>query len=372
MAKITFFGDFKADGIKRLHLSPELMKLLSESDINVVNFEAPVKSDSKAISKSGPNICQNPDAPKTLEEWGFNAISMANNHVMDYGEKGIVKTIKAFQKATIMGVGRWDEAYKVHTFETSDKKKIGIICCTQCEFGTLTDKYLYSRGCAWSLSPEIARLIKSSKSGVDALIVYNHGGIEYMDMPLPEWRETYKMWIDLGADAVIASHPHVPQGYEWYNGKPICYSLGNFCFDKKKRKLPPRWNESLCCKLEINELNNVNMEIVPIIYDTSHKCVDTNSSKEFADHIRKLNETLQDEREYVNEVNKCVLDLLPHYMGTFSRGGFVTGVFHKEFFKGFAEGIMGRGFWRKVHAVNNIQCESHRWAILRALSLKNK
>lgn len=51
--------------------------------------------------------------------------------------------------------------------------------------------------------------------GGDYLIVFNHGGVEYMDVPLPEWRDVYRLWIEMGADAVIASHPHVPQGYEF-------------------------------------------------------------------------------------------------------------------------------------------------------------
>ncbi len=370
MTKLTFFGDFKVDSVNFLHLSSELESLLKGSEINVVNFEAPISSDGKPIIKSGPNIYQHPDAPKWLETQGFNAISMANNHALDFGENGLEMALEKFNEATIMGVGSWDEAYKVHIFETSDNKKIGIVCCTHCEFGTLTDKYLCYKGCAWSLSPEIARMIKNSRGEVDTLIVYNHGGMEYMEIPLPEWREIYKMWLDLGADAVIASHPHVPQGSELYNGKPICYSLGNFCFDKKKRKLKPRWNESLCCILDINELNKVDIEIVPIIYDASHHCLKINYSKEFAEHLQSLNDILQDEDKYIQAVNEKVLQMLPRYMGLFSRGGFVTGVFQKEFAKGFAEGIMGRGFFRRVHAMNNIQCETHRWAILRAMNLK--
>ena len=371
MAKLNFFGDFKVNQVKHLNLSAELVYLLNTSDINVVNFEAPVQSAGKAMKKSGPNISQHIEAPEWLEERGFNAISLANNHMMDYGETGFENTRKAFRTARLMGAGNRNEACRIQEFTTSDCLKIGIICCSHHEFGTLESKN--GKGVVSSLSTEIQKLILIGRGKFDALIVYNHGGVEYMDIPLPEWRNIYKFWIDLGADAVIASHPHVPQGYELYDGKPICYSLGNFCFDSSKRKvLPPHWYESLCCTLNITSTHPIEMNIRPIIYDAENSYIKDNEDKAFAMHLARMNALLQDEKAYMAQVDKNVLELLPHYMGMFSRGGFVTGLFQKEFVKGFVEGLLGKGFWNHCHALNNIQCESHRWVIERALKLKHR
>lgn len=371
MAKINFFGDFKANSIKHLNMSAELVYLLNTSDINVVNFEAPIKTEGKPIRKSGPNISQHIEAPEWLEERGFNAISLANNHMMDYGETGLTKTKEAFKSSRLMGAGSWDDAYKIHEFTTRDNLRIGIICCTHCEFGTVTDKKHI--GLAHALNAEIQRLIFIGRGKYDALIIFNHGGIEHIDVPLPEWRDIYKLWIDLGADAVIASHPHVPQGYEWYKEKPICYSLGNFCFDMLRKRIPAHWYESLCCTLEFDSPHHIqSMNIRPIIYDAANGYIKDNASKDFAIHMENLNALLQDDAVYMKRINKEVMRLLPHYMGMFSRGGFVTGIFQKEFMKGFVEGLMGRGFWNYRHALNNIRCESHRWAIERALGLKHE
>ncbi len=368
MARINFFGDFKVNKVENLNMSAELVYLLNTSDINVVNFEAPIKSTGASIKKSGPNISQHVDAPVWLEERGFNAVSLANNHIMDFGEIGLTKTKETFKSATLMGAGCWDEAYKIHEFTTCDNLKIGIICCTHCEFGTLTDAN--NKGAAYALNPEIQRLI-SKGNQFDALIIFNHGGVEYMDVPLPEWREMYKLWIDLGADAVIASHPHVPQGYELYKGKPICYSLGNFCFDSSKQDIPEHWYESLCCTLYITSAHNVEMDIRPIIYDAENGYIKDNQDNNFYAHLESMNSVLHDKDVYMAHVNEGVVKLLAHYKGLFSRGGFVTGLFQKGFVKGFAEGFMGKGFWNYRHALNNIQCESHRWAIIRALNLKH-
>ena len=169
MARINIFGDFKANQVKHLNLSAELVHLLNTSDINMVNFEAPVKSCGKPLKKSGPNICQDKDSPEWLELRGFNAISMANNHTMDFGEDGLNTTIEAFDKATVMGVGNWEDAYRVNKFVSKDGLTIGVICCTHCEFGTLTEKPTVGdegqKGCAWSLSTEIVKNIKDIGGG---------------------------------------------------------------------------------------------------------------------------------------------------------------------------------------------------------------
>ena len=375
MARINIFGDFKANDVKHLNLSAELVYLLNTSDINMVNFEAPVKSSGRPLKKSGPNICQDKDSPEWLELRGFNAISMANNHTMDFGKNGLDITREAFKKATVMGVGNWEEAYRVNKYVSKDGLTIGVVCCTHCEFGTLTEKPSAGnngqKGCAWSLSTEIVKNIKATAGGgkYDFLIVFQHGGIEYMDQPLPEWREIYKHWIDMGADAVIASHPHVPQGWEIYKGKPICYSLGNFCFDQfnPKKEAPAHWYESLCCTLEVEKPHECKLTVRPLLYDYKNGYICDNQNVEFKGHLSKLNDTLNNENAYQEYINMYCNKLIPFYLGQFSRSGWVVNVFSKGFLKGIAEGLLGRGFFNKAHALNNLQCESHRWAIIRGV-----
>lgn len=370
MAKITIFGDFKTNHNKHLCLSGELMFLLNTSDINVVNFEAPVHNNGKIIPKSGPNLCQDIESTDWLIERGFTAVSLANNHTMDYGEEGLKTTQKHFKNVPTMGVGLWNDAYKMHTFFTSDGLRIGFICCTHCEFGTLTDKFLQHNeaGCAWTLSIEIQKLITSSKNKVDCLIVIPHGGVEYMEQPLPEWRDVYKMFIDLGADAVIASHPHIPQGWEIYKNKPICYSLGNFCFEWTKRHTAPtHWFESLCCILEVTKPHQIEMNIRPILFNQKIQYICDNNSSDFSNYLNKINDILKDDKRYISYVNEYVKKLLPFYYQQFSRSGWNYNIFSKGFLKGIADGFLKKGFLKSEHALNNIQCESHRWAILRAL-----
>lgn len=374
MAKTTIWGDFKADSVDRLSLSGGLTYLLNTSDINVVNIEAPVRGASKAIRKSGPSISQSGEAPRWIEEYGFNVVSLANNHTMDFGTEGMETTRRAFGKARVIGCGSWQEAYKPLVMKTADGMRIAFLAATHCEFGTLTDKSWHDEiGTAWLMHPDLDRTIQFLGGGrcCDALIVIAHAGVEYMDVPLPEWRERYHRLIELGADAVIASHPHVPQGWEMYQGKPICYSLGNFCFTKlKKDKASAHWYESLCCVLTIEKPHEVNMEMKFVIYQPEAKMITENDDKVFKEHLNRLNSLLKDDGAYMQEVNKGVSKLLPHYMNQFSRGGLVKNVLSMGFLKGLAEGLLGKGFFKREHWMNNIQCESHRWAILRAMKQK--
>ena len=80
---------------------------------------------------------------------------------------------------------------------------------------------------------KVNHIILDAKKELDYLFILPHAGVEYTDAPVPELIARYRDFIDYGADGVIASHPHCPQGWETYKGKPIFYSLGNFLFNSK-------------------------------------------------------------------------------------------------------------------------------------------
>lgn len=373
MGKISLWGDFKVDSPQEILVDTEITEIIKRNDYSVVNFEAPVHSKSELVTKSGPNISQSEDSPKWIEKHGFNVVSIANNHTFDYGLSGYEKTRSLFSSAMIAGAGNWEEAYSCKILECSDGIRVCLICCTHYEFGVLADEIIQKNdiGCAWVLSQEIVKRIISYKNdaSIDAIVVYSHGGVEYMKHPLPEWRNVYKSFIMLGADAVIASHPHVPQGWEIYEDKPIFYSLGNFCF-QKEGVLPEHWNESLCCELIIEQKHQVKFQVTPIVYDSLNCKLSVNKEDSFEKYLYNLNGVLNDSEKYLDYVNKYLLKLLPQYMGQFSRSGFLYYSSVSCWLKGLMDFIKGRKVFNKAHLVNNIRCETHRWAILRAMSVK--
>lgn len=364
--RINIVGDFKCNAVSKITFDTNLKSILSKGDITIVNFEAPIKlPQSKKILKSGPNLYQGQQSAEFLEQNGFNLISLANNHVMDYGEEALKNTMACFKKATTIGAGTWEEAYKIKTFEV-EHKRIGFLAVTQHEFGVLAEKTgnEHCLGSAWMLHPMVDELILKGKKENDFLFILPHAGIENQYQPLPELRTLYKHWINMGADGVIASHPHTPQGWETYKGKPIVYSLGNFCFENHSTKLPPYWFYGLIANIEINE-EKINLDIQGLHYDINTGLISITKEDSFNSHLTTINKVLQDDPQYLKEVERYCQELMPVYDKAFAESGYIK-FNSKKYVRMFIRKLFHQERTTNVvHMLNNIRCEVHRWAITR-------
>ena len=368
MIRISCFGDFKVNDTENLGVSGELKSLMEQSDVNLLNFEAPLESAGKPIPKSGPTLFQCKDAAEWVKAQGFNVVSIANNHIYDYGKTGLQETMSGLRGLKTIGGGR--DAYSLESVEIKGLK-IGFLAATHCEFGTSTNGGK-AEGAAWISHPEFIRNIIESKKKVDYLLLIVHAGIEYFDYPLPEWRDLYKLFIDLGADAVIGSHPHVPQGWEFYKGRPICYSLGNFCFQTKEKKTHQYWNDGLVATLELDKGKNIGLDIRNIGYTPQIRQISFNDSPDIDDHINEINLTLSATQKYAEAVDREAIRSLPRYYRLFAQSGLVSTKGFNGYIKGCVKFLLGKGWFPHTHALNNLQCESHRWLIIRGMKLLNK
>ena len=367
---VNFFGDFMAKDFTPSVIDRDLRQIIDSAKFNVINFEAPIHSPSKPILKSGPSHSQWEYGPRWLEDNGFNVILLANNHIMDYGADGLLKTINAFKGAECLGAGIWKDAYKPTIIEYNDVK-IAFLSCTHCEFGVLTDEYdhrdIAKFGSAWINHPTIDKIIVETKAKVDYLILLPHAGVEEVSQPLPEWRDRYKTFVDLGADAVIATHPHIIQSFEIYKEKPIYYSLGNFYFPKKKQK-PDYWYKSLCVTMTVFH-DGIRFHHTQICFGKENitLCNRLVDNKE----LEELNSVLNDNDEYMDFINVMACDYLKRYNALFYGSGYAPWI-TKEVIKQprmFLSRLVNGNI---THVMNNMRCESHRWTIIRALKLLNK
>lgn len=256
--RLFFAGDFcSKPSTTMITVSDELRQMIRSCDVKVLNFEVPLKPDITLPLQQYERFWQNDDAPDFLRGLGFDLFSISNNHAFDWGEHGYKKTKAALGDAAF-GAGTYDEAYKVKIIETNDVK-IGFLALTYAAYTGVFDDVLHHEGlgCAYINDLRVNHDILEAKKQVDYLFVLPHDGIEYIDVPLPETIARYRDFIDYGADGVIAAHPHCPQGWEEYKGKPIFYSLGNFFFNSKNspeyRADKPHWYEGLCVVMEIGE-----------------------------------------------------------------------------------------------------------------------
>ncbi len=371
--KINFFGDFVSPSVKNLKIDEQVKKIIADGDINAINFEVPCPRNPKSckkLDKTGPVLYQCTEAPQWIEENGWNVVSLSNNHTMDCWDEGFQDTVDAFKKAKIVGAGSWDEAYRPLFLEV-EGKKISIIALTHCEFGTLSDKYdnRYKNGCAWINHPDVDKLITETKKKTDFCFIFAHAGVENIEQPLPEWRERYRAMIDLGADGVIASHPHIQQGWEMYNDKPIVYSLGNFYFPNENKKNDPRWKCSNCATLEVKQGGGVDLKIKTLVFENDMICVD--ESEETKLYIERINDVLADGEKYMNYINRTCVKMLDTYYFLFRVGGLCECSSLKKLLKETIKMILLRAVKSNpVYLINNLWCESHRWCICRGLKLK--
>ena len=302
--KIVIAGDFCSIHPEKLKLGSQLSKILESADICCVNFEGPLQRG-RVESANGMYLEQSEHSPEWIKDNGFNLVALANNHACDFGKEGLVASKEAFHDIYTVGCGNgWEEAYKVE-FINVREKIIGILNVTSADFSSLKDEWTDARlyGCPWVNHPSIPTLLMEAKKKCDYLIILPHAGVEFMDVPLPEWRTRYRSFIDYGADAVIASHPHVPQGWEIYKNKPIYYSLANFVFETEKRSTIPYWYDGLIVCLELCD-----DAINAIHYCTTYQgdTVELDFSDRNVRHITQITGYLDEDSFYLKRVDEQV------------------------------------------------------------------
>lgn len=361
--KLLITGDFYVANHEAVTIDDGLKEVFTACDYRVVNYEGPVADDHYTVLplKSGPRLMQPTETKQLLKELGVDALTLANNHIMDYGEAGFNKTVATLKDFTLFGAGRWDEAYRLTTIE-KEGLKIGMLNFSELQFGMLIDEWTQGSntlGCAWVNHPRVNQLIMESKKQVDCLVAIVHAGVEMIDVPLPEWRDRYREMIDLGCDAVIAHHPHVVQGYETYKGKPIAYSLGNFCFSMINKTNNTEWYFGAIAVLNIRK-DSLTFNLVGCQLDNG--CLKLADIPQWHEKRRKLCEFLAD-KSYMQKVNNHCNQMMYDYWSLFAMGGVIS--LKSLTLKNIARMILKK--YNSVHLLNNIQCESHRWCISRAL-----
>lgn len=358
---VNFFGDFVAKSPNIISIDQKINEILNNAQYNVINFEAPVRSLGNVAYKSGPSISQSVDSPEWLKRNHFNLISLANNHIFDYGLEGFRKTVKKFVNIPCIGSGMWNEAYKPIILE-DENIKLAVFSMTELQFGVLHDKWSQSNtvGCAWINHHSVNDIIKNIKQHVDYVIMVSHAGLEDVDIPLPEWRDRYRYLIDCGCDAIIGGHTHVAQGYELYKERPIFYSLGNFCFEKIFKINQDLWNIGECVSLEFKKDRSLKFIVYGTLYEGN--CLKLINPETWKKMLQCLNDKLCD-NVYMQNVDKICLGKRNDYKQLFSMSGFIHA--DKNLIKNILRYVLGK--CNKLHLLNNIRCESHRWCISRII-----
>lgn len=302
--KILFAGDLNFRYIEPVDktmadsILTEVKPYLNSVDFRVVNLETPlaVKENHKPIHKAGPNLISMPENIAFLDAFGADGVTLANNHTGDYGDGALCDTLALLDEHHIRHAGAGEnltEAYKPMLF-TKDGVTVAVLSVCENEFGLATDT---KPGSAAYHPRAVLRAIREAKTIADTVILCFHGGNEHNPVPGPLAVERYRMFCDMGADAVVAGHTHCPQGYEMYEGKPILYSMGNFLFaSSTPREQKDSWHYGSMCVLNIAN-GNISMEVIPYRFTPDAKHITVFQGKErdtMMDYLQTLSAPLSD------------------------------------------------------------------------------
>lgn len=224
---VLFVGDIMLDravaqyariqGDQRLFAG--VKELFASADILVGNLEGSITTYS-SVSEENPKILRftfNPRFAALLREVGFDAVSLANNHTLDFGVDGYEQTKDFLQGVKISSFG--------HPFNTKNlSTKLQVGSKTLCLIGYHS---LFDPSSTW-----IEAEIRSVRPSCSYVVVMAHWGEEYQHEPTSHQKHMAHTFIDLGVDVIVGAHPHIVQPVEIYKNRAIFYSLGNFLFDQ--------------------------------------------------------------------------------------------------------------------------------------------
>lgn len=336
------------------YLFGDVMPFLQEADYSIVNYEAPVVIDKGApIKKSGPHLSSPIQTMEVLKEAGFNMITLANNHFRDQGEIGVKDTLKSAKDYGLDYVGGGEnlaEAKKTRFVSIKQKKFAFLNFCEQ-EYSIATNDYGGSN--PYDII-DITKSIQEAKDVADYVILIIHGGIEHYQLPTPRMKKEYSFFVDAGADAVVNHHQHCFSGYEFYKGKPICYGLGNLCFDAADLRNNGMWDEGFLAKLTFDE-EQVSLTPIPYSQCGAEPKVKLLENSAFDHKFSELNSVILVDNKLTKAFQDLVVTKQRKLLSVMNVFG--NAIFDKLYKKGYLDGLCRQD--RLLVVKDLLYCESH-------------
>lgn len=228
----------------------DIAPLFSEADLAIANLESPfLFSNNYNVNTGSFSFKADPKSAQALSLAGLDVLSIANNHILNQGNQGILDTYQVLDKINISSVGTVKRPVVI-------KESKGI------KFAFLAYSYDSSSALISSLdSKQVALDINEARTKSDVVIVLMHAGTEYRREPNQEQIEFAHAAVDAGADMVVGHHPHWAQTIETYKNKTIIYSLGNLIFDQMWSQ---KTKEGLVAKVYFKDRILDHIEYIPI------------------------------------------------------------------------------------------------------------
>ena len=294
---ILIFGDICPDNdYKQLYgyngksvFDEKIKDLVEKSALVVGNLECPSTKSNSPITKCGPTLKAEPDDIRYLKAFGFDAFSLANNHILDYGEDAVKETIVDLETNDLAHFGAADseEQAKSPLVVEISGNKVGFLSFAEAEFNLARG----NNPGANHFDPYTSfDDISSLKKQCDYVIVLYHGGIEHYINPSPLLQKKCRKMVKSGADLVLCQHSHCIGTCEEIDGATIIYGQGNAAFGYRDGNV--EWNEGfiVCVSLEDN---SVSLKLMNAVKDGIVLASDSDTQKRI-EKMKKDSEKITD------------------------------------------------------------------------------
>lgn len=345
-------------------LSSNVVEVLKNADFRLVNLEMPLTESNNKISKCGPALKASPLAINGYLNMRINAVTLANNHIMDYGSDGVRETIDILNANGIeyLGVGSCKKDARKPLYKVINGKIICFYACVEHEFSSAGEnKWGANTFDGYDTYSGIYSACKNS----DYTIVLYHGGKEEYRFPSPELQKRCKNMIDCGADLILCQHSHCIGCYEVYKNKKIVYGQGNFIFDLCDDEY---WNSGMF--VQIND--DFTVDLLPFI--KKNNMITLAEGEERTELLALLytrNQLLAETSEISKQFIKLSSEQIYSYMYK------ISGVDRSLMFR-ILNKVSGYRFGRfyikkrynkqdMLNLLNYIECESHREIVITGL-----
>lgn len=285
----------EAKALKEL-FGKELLELLNLANFRIFNLEVPITVSNQKIKKNGsPNLKTYPESVNTFAELRPLLLSGANNHIFDFGEKGLEDTIETLEANDILYVGFGKDYNNVKKFVKKQIGKVvlGIYSVAENEYSVASVLHGGANGFdIYNTFDEIEKY----KEQCDYFIVLFHGGCENYRYPTPNQVKMCRKVVDKGADLVICQHSHCIGTYERFKDGTIIYGQGNFLFDRLEID---EWQTSVLVEVDF-EKRKVNL--IPIKRVKNKVCIAEDvEAKNIISLLEKRSEECKEEQVIISK-----------------------------------------------------------------------
>lgn len=210
----------------------ELQEVWAGASLVCANLEGPlVTGGTPVLGKC--TLRSAPEWAVFMREAGINVVSLANNHIMDYGVAGLESTLQALDAAGIRHVGAGRDIAEAQSplFLECNGLQVAILARTSVVVSSPSYAGVGQAGVAWLDEVETLASITACRRQADLVVLLVHWGMEEHCYPTPTQRHLARRFVEAGIDLILGHHPHVLQGYERLGNAAVAYSLGNLILD---------------------------------------------------------------------------------------------------------------------------------------------